>query len=479
MPPITPAQNNTINEKNAIATSVLENPTKTPNLPVTQPVNIPDVSSFIATPQQDKQTQDNIDNLTAQSGSVFNELFGTMQKKETRGAQQTQMEQQAGIPQLTEDLADIQNQITNSNLQFRRAQEDLYKNPSLRGVPMSVIRSKESEIARVAASNLADLEVVRAARSNSLNAIQSIIDRKVQRQFADDEARINNLKFVYENVKGDLTKAQDRQYQEKITKESRAFELAKDKYQQVENVKAELVKNAHMNGAGNGVLQAVMAAKDLAGAYAAAGNFGLSIDDKIKRASYAKAMKDLAGSSANQLQDSEITGVPSQDLAKIIDVTGAKSTKGITDALGVIKGVETFAKRNPEGTFIGMAPIRFLPAVFRGAEAKTERQFNLGDINAINLKVQQWASGASLTTEQTKQVKRLVPDKNDTDAQIKRKVNQLTQYMIGQVQSELSSQGIQTGTPTFDFFNQTTTLNVDENGNVVIPGETSDEDFWK
>ena len=466
MPPITPAQNNTINEKNAIATSVLENPTKTPNLPVTQPVNIPDVSSFIATPQQDKQTQDNIDNLTAQSGSVFNELFGTMQKKETRGAQQTQMEQQAGIPQLTEDLADIQNQITNSNLQFRRAQEDLYKNPSLRGVPMSVIRSKESEIARVAASNLADLEVVRAARSNSLNAIQSIIDRKVQRQFADDEARINNLKFVYENVKGDLTKAQDRQYQEKITKESRAFELAKDKYQQVENVKAELVKNAHMNGAGNGVLQAVMAAKTLDEAYRAAGNYGLSIDDKIKRSQLAKLVSE--------------TGIPEQEAQKAVIVADTISNidKLIANKGGFEAAVGPTSIFGRRGLFRPGKKSEFVAGVEQLTGELTlnnlinakARGATFGALSEGELKI--LASSASkIGTYAIKDKSGNIKGYKTTEKGFQRELDNIKNAAIKDFE-------LKTGKKYSDYQKEQD-ISVDSSGNIVIPGEVTNEEFFK
>ena len=466
MPPITPAQNNTINEKNAIATSVLENPTKTPNLPVTQPVNIPDVSSFIATPQQDKQTQDNIDNLTAQSGSVFNELFGTMQKKETRGAQQTQMEQQAGIPQLTEDLADIQNQITNSNLQFRRAQEDLYKNPSLRGVPMSVIRSKESEIARVAASNLADLEVVRAARSNSLNAIQSIIDRKVQRQFADDEARINNLKFVYENVKGDLTKAQDRQYQEKITKESRAFELAKDKYQQVENVKAELVKNAHMNGAGNGVLQAVMAAKTLDEAYRAAGNYGLSIDDKIKRSQLAKLVSE--------------TGIPEQEAQKAVIVADTISNidKLIANKGGFEAAVGPTSIFGRRGLFRPGKKSEFVAGVEQLTGELTlnnlinakARGATFGALSEGELKI--LASSASkIGTYAIKDKSGNIKGYKTTEKGFQRELDNIKNAAIKDFE-------LKTG-KKYSVYHKEQNISVDSSGNIVIPGEVTNEEFFK
>lgn len=477
MPPLTQTQTSTINNANqnaVVNANNLENPVTTPNLPTTQPPAVPSIGTFIGQQgtTQDQQVQD----LQGQEKSAFESLFGAMQGTENRGAQVTALENQAGIPQLTTDLADIQNQIMQKELEFRRQREAIVNRA---GISTAEQRNAElADVSRKQSAELADLEVVRAARSNSLNAIQSIIDRKVERQFKDEDTRINNLKFTYEAVKGDLTKAQDRQYNEMIKREERAYNIAKGKYEQLETAKGELVKNAQLNGAPAATLAKIMSAQKLEDAYSFAGGYGLSIDDKIKRAQYSKAMRELAGGDTGAISETDLTGVPSQDMAKIIKATGAKNNANIQNALGVIKGLETFAGRNPEGTFMGMAPIRFLPAVFRGAKAKTERQFNLGDISAINLKVQQWASGASLTKEQTKQVQRLVPDKNDTDAQVKRKVNQLTQYMLNQVGGELAAQGIESTAPSFDFFNTQTNFQIDANGNVVIPGDASDEDFW-
>ena len=63
-------------------------------------------------------------------------------------------------------------------LEFRRQREAITSNA---GISTAEQRNAElADVSRKQASELADLEVVRAARSNSLNAIQSIIDRKVQ-----------------------------------------------------------------------------------------------------------------------------------------------------------------------------------------------------------------------------------------------------------------------------------------------------------
>lgn len=327
MPPLTPQQNTAIQNANQNATvnaNAITTPPAQPNLPVTQPPQAPtptpfDITQYITPPQQQDNSQ-----LEQQTQSVFEQLLGAQQQAATQGARLTAMEQQAGVPQLTTDLADIQNQISQKDLAFRREREAI-QNETLTAAQKN---ARLADVSRKQASELADLEVVRAARSNSLNAIQSIIDRKVQREFADEGRRIENLKFIYDSVKGDLTKAQDRQYQQMISRENRAFELAKSKYEQVENAKGELVKNAQLNGANTATLQKIMAAKDLAGAYAAAGNFGLSIEDKLKRAQLAKALAETSGIPAAQKAKVE-------NLANVAQlISELKTAQGFAGAVG-------------------------------------------------------------------------------------------------------------------------------------------------
>lgn len=427
------------------------------------------IDSFLSQPQQEDTSQ--MEMTDQQLKSLLGESFNTLA---SRGEFTSQLEDKKGIGTLTEELDDINNQIRGKSLAFRREQEALTKEVGLTAAQKN---ARMRDIERKQASELADLSIIQQARQDRLSSAQSWVDRKVQLKFADEQTRLDGLKFFYNENKDVLTKAQDRKYQQMITRENRAFELAKGRYEQLENQKLELVKNARINGASNSVMQSILSAENLGDAFKAAGGYGLSIDDKIKLANYREKISGIGGQEG-QLSPGEITGTPSQDLALIIKKTGAKNNTNIQNAIGVIAGTEKLAIRNPEGTFIGMAPgIRF--PFLRGATARTERQYNVGDIQAINLKVQQWASGASLTKEQTRQVKQMVPDKNDTDNQVKRKINQLTNYMMGQVTGELAAQGIQSTSPSFDFFGQASTgLQYDGDGNVIISGSVTDEDFW-
>lgn len=263
MPPLTNSQSDTIANasKNAkVTTQQLENPVVTPNLPATTPPKEPTIASidsFISNPTVVSQDTTALENQTS---DIFNELFGAKQATQSRGRNLTKLEETAGIPTLTTELAQIQNDINQKSLDFRREREAIQRGT---GLTASQVNARLADVSRKQSSELADLEVIRAARSNSLNAIQSIIDRKVERQFADEDARIKNLQFIYDNVKGDLTKAQDRKYNEMITRENRAFEIAKTKFEQVENAKARAIESIAGSGAPTSVYNAIMKGEDI------------------------------------------------------------------------------------------------------------------------------------------------------------------------------------------------------------------------
>lgn len=463
---------------NPITTTQLEN-TQPMNLPSSITAPVPDITSFITTTPQMQEQQKGIKNLENTvygkngQGGLLNQYFTGLTSLGKRGATQIALEEQAGIPTLNKELVDIENQLRQTDLDFRRQREALQIEP---GLTTAQRNSQLADVTRKQVSQLADLEVIRQARSNSLTNAQSLIDKKVELEFADRKANVDAIKFILDENKDRLTKEQEKLLTETYRREDRAFNLAKSNFEQLENEKIQLVRNAQANGADNGTMSAILGSKTLEEAYRNAGSFGMSIDDKIKRANYSKLLKELGGDTTVSEQD--LTGIPSQDIAAIIKATGAKPNAKMSDAIGVIKGLEDLALRNTDGQFKGMAPgVRF--PFLRGKTARTERQFNLGDINAINLKVQQWASGASLTKQQEKAVKKMVPDKNDSDEQAKRKINQLTDYMLGQVSSELSSQGIQSTKPTFSFFDSgLSDFQIDESGNIVIPGDLSNEDFF-
>ena len=133
-------------------------------------------------------------------------------------------------------------------------------------------------------------------------------------------------------------------------------------------------------------------------------------------------------------------------------VTAGTKTK-VSDALNVINAVEDFSKfRQTEG-FKGISPLNTLLDIkipftdtglvpFRESLRSNRGRENSGYIDAINLKVQQWASGAALTTKQTEQVGRFTPTTSDTDEAVRTKLNNLENFMLTQVQGNLQSEGI-------------------------------------
>ena len=105
---------------------------------------------------------------------------------------------------------------------------------------------------------------------------------------------------------------------------------------------------------------------------------------------------------------------------------------------GVLNAVNDLKKNAPDGDFAGLG---FLGGSTRDYITSAEGIKNRAYLNAINLKVQQWASGASLTAQQIEQVNKLVPSETETDRVIKEKLDALEGYMNNEASSIAASQG--------------------------------------
>lgn len=139
---------------------------------------------------------------------------------------------------------------------------------------------------------------------------------------------------------------------------------------------------------------------------------------------------------------------PISNLTAAIASSGASDNVNLQNVAGVLSSIQAFAESNADGEFPGLGVWH---APFP-AWASDKGKENLGNIEAINLKVQQWASGAALTEEQTKQVARFTPKKGDTYAQTRIKTNGLANFMLNQARGVLASQGVSYNPGTVDFF---------------------------
>lgn len=131
---------------------------------------------------------------------------------------------------------------------------------------------------------------------------------------------------------------------------------------------------------------------------------------------------------------------------------GQGTKTNLANILGVINASEDLAKANQLKGFKGVSPLNTLLDIkipftdigipFRRELQSKEGSKSEGYINAINLKVQQWASGAALTKQQTEQVEKFTPKMTDTDTKVRTKINNLTNFMYTQAKSTLQSEGI-------------------------------------
>jgi len=247
------------NNQNLISTNQLE--TANPlTLPTSGQTAIPDsLTQFTQTSPQTQQKQAQLQQGQASNAGTLNEIFSGLTTLGTRGATQSKLEDQAGIGQMSTELTDIENQLRAKDLEFRRQREAIQASGGLEGQRNLELR----DVSRNQASELADLEVIRQARSNSLTNAQSLIDKKVQLHFADVQAKVDALKFVYNENKETLTKEEDRLLNETIRKEERAFGIAKDEYQRFSTSQIQSVQNAQLAGASNQDLQNIMSKKNM------------------------------------------------------------------------------------------------------------------------------------------------------------------------------------------------------------------------
>lgn len=191
---------------------------------------------------------------------------------------------------------------------------------------------------------------------------------------------------------------------------------------------------------------------------------------------YAEAYASEAGkNAADDMESNNVgagtastTAVDGSDIATTIasiakhNKLSATTQAAISPILGVIDAAKTMADLNPNGSFGGINPantifdvkIPFTDIGLPGREAFRSNAGiqNLNYINGINLKVQQWASGASLTTQQTKQVEKMVPQPDDTDANVQQKLSNLVNFMQQQIKSTLATNGVVYTPTTVDLF---------------------------
>lgn len=188
--------------------------------------------------------------------------------------------------------------------------------------------------------------------------------------------------------------------------------------------------------------------------------------DEWKQKTTAVKTGGAAGKTTSNVQE---IAQSNDNLSTILKTTklGEGAKTALTLMLGVINATKDFAQNNQED-ISGVNPAAGLAIdVFSSPKSIQNRAF----LDAINLKVQQWASGAALTDAQTAMVNKMVPKKTDTDHTAKAKANALVNFMNQQIKGALEANGVDYTPPVANLFPETNEGTTPEEEQVLAIGE--------
>lgn len=410
---------------------------------------------------------------------------------------QKKLDKQTGIDALKSQEADYTSQI-NSIVKNSEAAKLALEGQG-RGQTTGFLGGEQARIGREAAIQALPVQAQLASVQGKIQVATDYINKwgALLVQDANDKYnfKVNTIKAVY-----DFGTAQDKIKFDDLASQAKA---KKDAEVALANAKTKAISQALSQPGGNAVVQAIQNATDENGVVAALGKYnGDILAQEAQRANIAQSYASIANSNTDRLiklasagDKTAITKLGFDPNAIVNESTinvqklmadpvatsydknssvitallspkskvseGARTSMATT--LGVINSLNDIAIANPGGSLAGVNPGRALLDVkipftninvipFRDSLKQQATVKNEGYINAINLKVQQWASGASLTADQTKKVNELVPNVYDTDSQFKTKMNNLADFMLTQVASTLQSQGIDFKPAKIDFF---------------------------
>lgn len=356
----------------------------------------------------------------------------------SRGARTSEMEDQYGIPELTTDLTDITNKYRAKQVSFMRQRERMETAAGLTAGQKDV---ELRNLDRIQAREMADLAIIKEAASNNLLSAQAIVDRKIQLEFADEETRLDALKFFYTENKEIFTKKEQRLYEENLAREQAKFGFAKDQYQMEQTQKFQAVAAAAQAGASTAELEAIQGAPtamdaariaNTAVARRSNAEFSLNQANVYSQIADRNARLDLARQEANSISSGNLGEV---DVSKM-NATERKAF-GFAQRIGNTLG--TFDKLAPEITKLSTLSFmaqRKMPSWLQSGTVRQQEQAERDFINAV---LRQESGAAIAESEFDNARRQYFPQPGDDAATLEQKrINR-----EGQFENFLNQAGIQ------------------------------------
>lgn len=249
----------TFGAPNQISASTLSS---TPTLREAPPAPLTDFGAFVRSLTPDT-TQ-----LDRRGEELRDDISGTLGDMETRGARQTEIEAELGLPEDRQRLREL-------NLQIAQLQGDFNEaivNEEGVARPIEFITGRQDFLQKKSAVMVGALTSVAQALQGNITLAEQTAERTIEREFADEEARLRTLEFEYTENKEALEKA-DRKGADRLALylDERKRVLAEQKDER-KNVLA-IAQEAALNGAPNSIVSRVAGATSQEQALSLAGSW--------------------------------------------------------------------------------------------------------------------------------------------------------------------------------------------------------------
>lgn len=367
----------------------------------------------------------NLANQINQRSSILNELglgeiTNTFSQLMDRGDFTSDLEDQAGIGVKTTALNDIQSQLRETDLRFRREREDLEDATGMtRGTKALALNELSSKQART----LADLSIIEATRRDDLATAQALVDRKVQLTFEPLEQQLQFQQFLFDQNKDIFNTLEQRQFQENMMQKEAEMEREMFQFKQLEQTRLDVLNEAARFGATNSQLQAIQQAPNEEGIYSAAGNkIG-----QLERLSRQLKQMDINSKSLDiEMKNKELAELenPTTTLDIKPDSDAATFAMRIEDAESVlgsgdISGFERAGSNLLNSKIVGFIPgARTLGKAIFGSDAQEFRQAERNFINAVLRR----ESGAAIADSEFDSAReQYIPQPGDSEATLQQK----------------------------------------------------------
>ena len=405
-----------------------------------------------ATRQEPTEIQKQGDAMSMNRANLYSGLAG-------QGQYEGQKLEEFGYNKFKQQQNDLNSQILQKTAELN--QDDVKLAASLndiekQAIPMNFITGQQQSVAR-------DAQIARALKSSEigvLNAVaigtqgnialaQEFATNAVAQKYAPIKEAIMIQEAQLQAIQPILTREEKKQAQEQQIKMTVALQEVEAKQKQAQSITSMIV-GASQYAPASVITNAMNLQKQGADEVTVARSLGEYGGDYLKnqllksqlvteKAQQQKIYTDIAAKKEEMLGST--SSLYNIQPGKFKD---AAARTAYTTAGGVISAVDTLLGTAKEGNFPGLG---YFQGVTPEYTLSKEGQQNRGFLGGVEVKVQQWASGASLTESQIKLVQKMVPKQADADSVVKSKLDSLKKYMENEQSSIASSQGQRIVTP--------------------------------